>query len=124
MDPQAGFESLKRPARISDFVLVKQMGQGAYGKVVKVRSKEEGREYAMKIIPKRAIENLKMIDQVKREVMIMNSVKHENLIELITYFEDGKNIYLVMFLAEEDHLYKRLKKVKRYPESDAAKVNP
>ena len=63
-----------------------------------------------------------MIDQVKREVMIMKSIKHENLIELVTYFEDNRSIFLVMFLAEEDNLYKRLKKKKRYPEKEAAEV--
>lgn len=102
--------------------MVKGLGQGAYGKVVCVLSKESNTKYAMKIISKKLITNLNMVDQLKIEVTIMKEVQHENIVELICNFEDSKHIYLVMDLAEEGHLYSRLKRVGNYPENVAAKV--
>ena len=59
---------------------------------------------------------------MKNEVKIMNKVQHENIVASVTNFEDSKNIYLVLDLAEDEHLYTRLRKVKKYPERTAAKV--
>lgn len=57
-----GFEGLDRSAKLSDFRMVKNLGSGAYGKVVCVRSGKTDKKYAMKIISKQLIQNLKMID--------------------------------------------------------------
>jgi serine/threonine protein kinase len=102
--------------------MVKNLGQGAYGKVVCVRSAKSEVKYAMKIISKKLIENLRMIDQLKNEVSIMKRTKHENIIEFLTHFEDSKNIYFILDLAEEGHLYSRLKKKGKYKEDTAARV--
>lgn len=94
---------------------------GAYGKVVTVKSVETSQNYAMKIISKKLIENLRMIDQLKNEVTIMQKMHHENIVSFNTLFEDSRNIYLVLELAEKGHLYKRLKAQGTYNEATAAK---
>lgn len=103
--------------------MVKSLGQGAYGKVVCVRSAKTDNKYAMKIISKKLIENLRMKSQLKNEIEIMHKINHENVVGFLTHFEDSKNIYLVMDLAEEGHLYSRLRKAGRYTEEEAAKVS-
>ena len=50
----------------------------------------------------------------------MSIVKHPNIVQMYTYFENPENIYLVMELGG-DHLYNKLKKVKVFPEEIAAK---
>ena len=100
--------------------MIANLGQGAYGKVVKVKTKETGNEYAMKIVPKQLIENLKMMDQLKNEVNIMSMIKHQNIIELKSYFEDHRNIYFILEIADDKHLYQRLKLKGKYPENEAA----
>lgn len=77
----------------------------------------------MKIISKRLIEKLDMADQLKTEVEIMTKIKHPNIIQFHTCFEDHKNIYVVMELAEEDTLGSLLQKVDKYDEMIAAGVN-
>ena len=52
----------------------------------------------------------------------MTNLNHPNIVKLITYFEDQRNIYFVMELAEEGHLYSRLKKIGRYEAQIAAKM--
>ena len=102
--------------------MTKKLGQGAYGQVVGVKSISSGNLYAMKIVSKKLIENLRMIDQLKNEVNIMKSMDHENIVKFISLFEDSRNIYFLLELAEEGHLYSRLKRVKKYKEETAAKL--
>ena len=118
--PRVNFENIKHVCKLSDFRMTATLGQGAYGKVVKVKTKESHNEYAMKIVPKQMIENLNMIDQLRNEVNIMSMIKHENITELKTYFEDNRNIYFILELAEDKHLYARLKIKGNYPEKQAA----
>lgn len=51
----------------------------------------------------------------------MTTLNHPNIVRLITHFEDQKNIYFIMELAEEGHLYSRLKKAVRFEPKIAAK---
>lgn len=51
----------------------------------------------------------------------MKSLDHPNVVKNITNFEDSTNIYLLLELAEEGHLYSRLKKAGRFDEKTAAK---
>lgn len=76
----------------------------------------------MKVVAKKTIENYRMIDQLKNEVSIMSKLAHPRIIHLHTIFEDQKNIYLVLELADEGHLYSRLQQVGKYDEATAAKV--
>lgn len=55
----------------------------------------------MKVVAKKIIENSHMIDQLKNEVNIMSTLSHPRIIHLHTIFEDQKNIYFVLELAEE-----------------------
>jgi serine/threonine protein kinase len=45
---------------LQDFKLVKTLGKGAYGKVVAIRSKKTSELYAMKVVSKPMIQQLKM----------------------------------------------------------------
>lgn len=105
---------------LTDFRVIKGLGQGAYGKVVSIQSKNSGKKYALKVVAKKLIENLRMVDQLKNEVNIMRKLNHPNIVTLVTHFEDIKNIYFVMELAQEGHLYSRLKKQGVYEEDKAA----
>lgn len=69
--------------------------------MIKVKSRKSGVFYAMKVVAKKIIENSHMIDQLKNEVNIMSKLSHPRIIQLHTIFEDQKNIYFVLELAEE-----------------------
>lgn len=66
-----------------------------------MKSRKSGQFYAMKVVAKKLIENSRMIDQLKNEVNIMSKLSHSRIIQLHTIFEDQKNIYFVLELAEE-----------------------
>lgn len=123
LETRTGFEGLTRPAKLSDFLADKSLGEGAYAKVIKVQSRASGKFYAMKVIAKKKIENYQMKDQLKNEVNIMSKLFHPNIIQLHTIFEDKKNIYFVIELADEKHMYARLQEVGRFEEKVAVKVD-
>lgn len=83
-----------------DFKKEADLGKGSFGKVCKVIHRHSGHEYAIKFITKEQIIQLKMIDQLKNEIEIMQVAQHPNIVRLVTYFEDNNFIYLVMELAE------------------------
>lgn len=57
-----------------------------------------GKPYAIKVISKTQIANLRMNDQLRNEIAIMQVVEHKNIVRMSTYFEDESNIYLIMEL--------------------------
>lgn len=71
---------------------------GSFGKVYKVMHKINHEEYAIKVIGKSQISNLKMKDQLRNEINILQIVEHKNIVKMTTYFEDDANIYLIMEL--------------------------
>jgi serine/threonine protein kinase len=71
---------------------------------------------AMKIINKLDLlsgsreENEKSINQLLREIKIQSFMRHPNLIQLYDFFSDEINVYLLLELACDGHLYEFLMK--------------
>lgn len=78
------------PLRLSLFVLnivfrfdiIKKLGQGTYGKVQLGINKETSQEVAIKTIKKCKIETEADLIRIRREVQIMSSVQHPNIIHI------------------------------------------
>lgn len=47
-------------------------------------------------INKQSIMHFYTVDVLKREIRIHKSLNHENIVKLIFYCEDKKNVYLIM----------------------------
>jgi serine/threonine protein kinase len=122
LEPVAGFEDSDRSATLSDFYLIKTLGKGSYGKVVSIKSKKTGKDYAMKIMTKKMLVKYKMMKQLLNEITIMRKLSHENIIRYWTHFEDDDYIYLILDLAENGHLFDKLRKKGLFKEEDAARV--
>lgn len=107
---------------MSDFEADTSLGKGAYGKVIKVKYRKNKKYYAMKVVAKSTIETYHMKDQLKNEVSILSKLSHPRIIQLYTIFEDHKNIYFLMELAEGGQLYIRMQQSKgKFEEKLAAK---
>ena len=64
------------------FDLVRKLGQGTYGKVQLGVNKETGQEVAIKTIKKAKIETEADLVRIRREIQIMSSVRHPNIIHI------------------------------------------
>lgn len=66
----------------SRFDIIKKLGQGTYGKVQLGINKETSQEVAIKTIKKCKIETEADLVRIRREVQIMSSVQHPNIIHI------------------------------------------
>ncbi|KAK3096801.1 hypothetical protein FSP39_003437 [Pinctada imbricata] len=98
-----------------------KIGQGTFGKVFKVKHKESGVHWAMKVINKEKAGG-PAIKLIEREVAILKRVQHENIITLNEVFETGKKIYLIMELCEGGELADAVKEKGSYPEEDCKTI--
>lgn len=75
------------PMLKADFKPTNILGKGSFGKVLKATEKQTKKEFAIKIIEKVHIKKLKMVEQLKNEIKILQMVEHDNIVKMYAYFE-------------------------------------
>ncbi|KAJ9137288.1 Serine/threonine-protein kinase PSK2 [Pleurostoma richardsiae] len=91
---------------INDFVILEEMGQGAYGQVKLARNKLDGKTVVLKYVTKKRILvdtwtrdrrlgtvplEIHVLDYLRRE-----DLRHPNIVEMEDFFEDDVNYYIEM----------------------------
>ena len=102
------------------YEFVRSIGQGMYGQVFLARHKEENKNYAIKRI------NFKDIDEkdrknIENEVLLLKELKHPNIVSYKDSFLDKENYYnIVMIYCDGGDIYSKIKntKNKHFSESD------
>ncbi|KAL9641880.1 hypothetical protein ABK040_000818 [Willaertia magna] len=103
-----------------DYITIKQIGKGSFGYVFKSCSVHGKKPIvAVKKIDREAILNEYSRERLQKEIEIHLNMNHENIVELYLYFEEEGAYYLVMELCENGELYRLLRKVNRFNESQA-----
>ena len=105
-------------ARYEEVKSVKSLGKGSYGEVILMNDKKENKLVAMKIIRKKAIMDKKTVESFHNEIYIHKKLIHDNIIQLFTYLEDRKTIYIVMEYANRGTLFNLLRKKIRFSEKE------
>ena len=114
-----------------------ELGSGNFAKVKKAKRKAKtadvekevggkkkvvlkaGADVAIKIIDKAKVEDMQ---DIQREIEIMNMVDHPNVINLFEIFDEPKKMNLVMELVTGGELFDRIVALGSYTEKDAAAV--
>ncbi|XP_043279982.1 serine/arginine repetitive matrix protein 2 isoform X2 [Venturia canescens] len=104
------------------FDIIKKLGQGTYGKVQLGINKETGQEVAIKTIKKCKIETEADLIRIRREIQIMSSVQHPNIIHIYEVFENKEKMVLVMEYAAGGELYDYLSERKVLSEQEARRI--
>jgi len=99
-----------------------ELGHGHYGVVRKCQNRKTGEWFAIKTIKKARINR---IDSLRREIQILLTVTHPNIINLIDVYEDEKYLHLVTELCTGGELFDRIiaktqSDEQHYSERDAA----
>lgn len=92
------------------------LGKGAFGEVNLVKNKKDNRLFAMKIIDKKKLKEIKLI---KDEISVHICLDHMNIIKLYSFSETKDFFYLVMEYAEKGSLYTEIKRSKGIKEDKA-----
>ena len=82
-----------------------ELGVGLYGTVRKCKQRESGQWCAVKSIKKNKVSE---IETLKREIKILEQVRHDNIIRLIDVFEDERYLHLVTELCTGGELFDRI----------------
>lgn len=109
----------ERRTSLSEFQLLRQLGTGAYGKVVLVKREigdDTGSLYALKVMERRELIFSDVAGNIKSERDILALVDHPFIIKLKYSWQTKTNLFLVMDYMPGGDLLKHLLKVKRFPE--------
>lgn len=96
----------KKKKTIDDFVILEEMGQGAYGQVKLARYRSTGKKCVLKYVTKRRIlvdtwTRDRRLGTVPLEIHVLDylrrdGLRHPNIVEMEDFFEDDINYYIEM----------------------------
>jgi calcium/calmodulin-dependent protein kinase I len=99
------------------------LGKGAFSEVYRVTSKQDGKEYAAKVIRKSGMgKGANVPETMEKEIKIMRTLKHKHIVCIQDYMETKKEMYIVMDLADGGELFDRIVERGSYTEKDAANI--
>eukprot|EP00727_Mastigamoeba_balamuthi_P009988 m51a1_g5611 putative myosin light chain (802) ;mRNA; r:717079-723634 len=98
-----------------------EIGQGAFSRVFKATEVATGREVAVKLVDKGALEKDKVATLI-REVENMRKLRHPNIVELIEAFFTHSHFYIVMEFVSGGELYDAIVQRGFFSEVDAVTV--
>ena len=99
------------------------LGKGTFGSVIKVKHKITGEIRAMKIIKNLYASNSnKTDDKFLREIQVLKTLEHPNIIKIYEYYIDEENHYIITELVTGGELYDTIVKFQRFNEKKAAYI--
>ncbi|DBA96260.1 TPA: hypothetical protein ACH3X3_002445 [Trebouxia sp. C0006] len=115
MPPNQSGEIAGQPSNLAnakvgpaDFVLLRVVGQGAFGKVFQVQKKDTGQVYAMKVMRKERIIAKDHGEYVRAERNVLTAVFHPYIVTLRCSFQTSSKLYLVLDFINGGHLFFQL----------------
>jgi calcium-dependent protein kinase len=105
------------------YIIVKEIGSGAFSRCLKVKNKITGVSFACKELSKKNVSDYKGL---MAEVNLMIKLDHPNIIKLYEVYENESYIYLIMEYCRGGELFDRViaktEKGQQYTEKEAASL--
>lgn len=123
---QKGENNISEPHTnsISNYSIGRSIGQGAYGLVKEATHKATCKKVAIKVYDKYRLLDSQRKNSVNREIQILQSLSHPNIVKLYETIDTTKQLYLVFELIKGRSLYSYLKSKnpRRLDESEARRI--
>mmetsp|Transcript_47395 Transcript_47395/g.120990 ORF Transcript_47395/g.120990 Transcript_47395/m.120990 type:complete len:374 (-) Transcript_47395:113-1234(-) len=97
---------------LTDFELVKKLGDGSYSEVFHVRRKINGREYALKKMDKHLILRENKQKYVAQERKILDTMDSESVAKLFFTFQDASALYMGLEICPGGELFEQIRQKK------------
>lgn len=98
--------------KLTHFKLERTLGTGSFGRVHLVQSKINNRFYALKVLKKAEIVQLKQVEHTNNERAILTKVQHPFIVNFWGSFQDSLNLYMVLDYVPGGELFSLLRKSK------------
>lgn len=105
--------------KLEDFILLKVIGKGSFGKVIQVRKKDTGEIYAMKVLRKENIIKRNQVEHTRTERHVLGYVQHPFVVGLNFAFQTEDKLYFILDYCAGGELFFHLGKVNRLGEPRA-----
>ena len=93
-----------KPSILNDYIFIKDIGEGNFGKVKLSKSKTTNEKFAIKILDKGKLKS-QTKSTLFNEIEIISKLKHPNIIYVYNILEDNKNYYIIMEYCEKGELF-------------------
>ena len=91
-----GGEKINVGSKLDDFKIVKPLGKGHFGSVYLVTSKLTNKLYAMKEIQCSKYKSQEEVNQVEKEIKLLENLRHPHVITYFNSFKQNGNIYIII----------------------------
>jgi len=99
---------------LDSFDIMETLGTGTFGRVRLVRQVDSGRYHALKILKKAEVVRLKQVEHIKNEKIILNAISHPFIVTLYGFFQDERNLYMVLEFIIGGELFSHLRKAGKF----------
>ena len=94
----------ENPVILNDYTLIKDIGEGNFGKVKLAKLKSTKEKFAIKILDKEKLKT-QTKSTLFNEIEIISRLDHKNIIHVEKILEDSKNYYIIMEYCEKGELF-------------------
>jgi len=105
---------------LTNFELCKVIGKGSYGKVLLVRDRYTGEQFAMKVLDKRNITRRKQIVHTNTERRVLGFTRHPFIVRLHYAFQTRNQLYLILDYCSGGEIFFHLSLVGAFNEEAVA----
>ncbi|OCF33900.1 AUR protein kinase [Kwoniella heveanensis CBS 569] len=108
---------------LNNFDIGRPLGKGHFGRVylARVKSQDDPFILVLKCLLKDQVISRGVQTQVRREIEVMQKLRHPNIIRLYGWFHDSTRILLMLEFAGQGELFKHLAKKGRFSETRSSR---
>ncbi|KAK7874096.1 hypothetical protein R5R35_004640 [Gryllus longicercus] len=104
-------------AQMKDFLRKRTLGTGSFGQVLLVTHKRSKKPFAMKVLEKEYIVQLKQVEHTISEIKLLYALNFEFVVRLDFFFKDNVYLYLVMPFVNGGEMFSHLRSRNKFDEN-------
>lgn len=120
MSPRAQAFRPGQKLTLENFELGTTLGLGSFGRVRLCRYREDGRHFAVKIMSKSAVLQMKQLEHIQSEKNILLQITYPFVVNLFSTFQDEQNLYMVFEFVCGGEFFTLLRNEDKLPNDQAA----
>ncbi|KAI9354931.1 kinase-like domain-containing protein [Pilaira anomala] len=118
----SSYRQSKRAPRLGQFLLLKTLGVGEFGKVKMAKHFETGQTVAVKLVKKENIDSSSQLEKIRMEIEILKTLNHPYIVKLLSVNETQTCIGMVLEYAQGGELFEYIYRQRYLKEQEACRL--